>query len=154
MNAMSRRRAIETAVVLLAAFAAIAPIPEVVVERWFSTGFYPRLQHVLTPVANLVPFAWFDVILLTVITLVVVALVRGVRQARQARRLSPLLATGWTLVVAGGVVYLLFLGCWGLNYRRVPMTERLEMAARPPGGDAVAMLATTAVERLNALHDA
>jgi len=154
MNLMSRRRAIETAVVLLAVLAALVPIPETLVERWFSTGFYPRLQRVLTPLANLVPFAWFDVILLVVITLATALVVRAIRQARRERRWSPILSGGWTLVVSAAVIYLAFLGCWGLNYRRVPMTTRLEMTARPPGREAVAMLAMTAVERVNALHDA
>jgi len=154
MKPMSRRRAIETALVVLAALAAVVPIPDAVVERWFSTGFYPRLQHVLTPLANLVPFAWFDVILLGAIAFVTFVLGRGVRTARRAGRWSPLLVSGWAIVVAAAAVYLAFLGCWGLNYRRVPMTDRLEMVAHPPDRDAVVMLAMTAVERLNALHDA
>ena len=68
MTLMSRRRAIETALVLLALIAAVAPIPKVLVERWFSVGVYPRVQHVMTPLANLVPFAWFDVLLVAVIS--------------------------------------------------------------------------------------
>ena len=151
---MSRRRAIETALVLLALGAAILPLSSALVERWYSTAVYPRLQHVLTPIANLVPFAWFDVILIVVITGALVVLVRGIRQAVQARRWSPLLAGLWQLALVASALYLLFLACWGLNYRRVPMTERVEILARAPVRDDVYQLGVTAVAQMNALHDA
>src|SRR3982751_1672837 len=105
------RRASETALVLLALGAALVPVPPAIVERWFSTGVYPRIQQIVTPVANLVPFAWFDVILLTV-----TALVRAGRQARRERRWSPLFHGLRMLVVAAAGIYLVFLACWGLNY--------------------------------------
>ena len=153
MTLMSRRRAIETALVLLALIAAVAPIPKVLVERWFSVGVYPRVQHVMTPLANLVPFAWFDVLLVAVIVLVGRVVVRAVRQARRDRQWSPILSSAWTIVVTAAGIYLLFLGCWGLNYRRVPMAERLEMVSGAPNREAVGQLGMTAVERLNALYD-
>src|SRR5690348_10396856 len=127
MTLMSRRRAIETALVLLALIVGVMPIPELFVERWFSVGVYPRLQHVMTPLTNLVPFAWFDVLLLAIVAFVVRVLWRGVRQARRDRQWSPILSSAWTIAVTAAGIYLLFLGCWGLNYRRLPMAERLEM---------------------------
>lgn len=151
---MSRRRAIETALLLLALIAAVAPIPEFLVERWFSIGVYPRLQHVMTPFANLVPFAWFDVLLLIVVIFIVRVLARAVRQARRHRRWLPILSSAWTIAVTAAGIYVLFLGCWGLNYRRVPMSERLEMVSGAPDPEAVGQLGATAVERLNALYDA
>src|SRR3954464_1870016 len=148
------RRATETALVLLALGAALLPIPPAIVERWFSTSLYPRIQQIVTPVANLVPFAWFDVILLTVVALTVTAMVRAWRRARRERRWSPLFQGLRTLVVAAAGIYLVFLACWGLNYRRVPMTERLEMSAARPDRHDVNELGMTAVMQLNALHDA
>jgi hypothetical protein len=56
--------------------------------------------------------------------------------------------------VTAAVLYLLFLGCWGLNYRRVPMTERIEISRNAPQQDAVARLSMTAIERMNALYGA
>jgi hypothetical protein len=150
---MSRRRAIETAFVLFAFGAALVPLPATFVERWFSTGIYPRVQRVLTPLGNLVPFAWFDVILITLVAVTTTALVRTARQAHRERRWRPLAERGWQLVVAASVLYLLFLACWGLNYRRVPMSDRLELLSRAPGREDVAQLGMTAVAQLNALHD-
>jgi len=153
MTAMSRRRAIESALVLLALAAALVPVPATVVERWFSTGIYPRIQHVLTPMANLVPFAWFDVILITIVAVTATALVRTGQQLRRQRNWRLLGARAWQLVVAASVLYVLFLACWGLNYRRVRMSDRLEMLGTSPGREDVLQLGMTAVGQLNALHD-
>jgi uncharacterized protein DUF3810 len=154
MKAMRRRRVLQTAVVLLAAGAALLPFPAVLVERWYSTGFYPRLQRVLTPLANLVPFAWFDVILLTVVGTALTMVVRAGMRARRERRWLPVLHCGRTLVVVASVLYLVFLGCWGLNYRRVPMLARIETVQQGPRPDDLQQLGGTAVARLNALYDA
>ncbi len=152
MTAMQRRRAIESGVVVLALVAALIPIPSAFVERWFSAGLYPRLQRIVTPFTNLLPFAWFDVILVAVIGATITLLVKAGRQARRERRWRPLLDRLWTLVVAAAGGYLLFLALWGMNYRRLPMTQRLQMKASAPTRDEVTQLGLMAVARLNALH--
>jgi hypothetical protein len=149
---MHRRRAIESGLVVLAAGAALAPLPPRAVERWFSVGLYPYLQRVVTPVTNLTPFAWFDLILVLVVGGTLALVIGAVRQARHVRSWRPLLERFWTLTVVSASVYLMFLAVWGLNYRRVPMTQRLEMNVTAPTGDAVKQLGLTSVERLNALY--
>jgi hypothetical protein len=152
MGAMPRRRVIESGVVGLAIVAALMPMPSAAVERWFSAGLYPRLQRVVTPFTNLLPFAWFDVILVVVIGAALTLLVKAGRQARRERKWRLLLDRLWTLVVVGAGGYLLFLTLWGMNYRRLPMTQRLEMTASVPAREDVTQLGLTAVTRLNALH--
>jgi hypothetical protein len=49
-------------------------------------------------------------------------------------------------------LYLWFALLWGLNYRRVPLLERLELSAGVPSNEAVTALGHRAVEALNALH--
>src|SRR5215216_2608481 len=39
---------------------ALLPLDPIVIERWYSTGVYARVQRVLTPLSNLVPFAWLN----------------------------------------------------------------------------------------------
>ena len=152
MKPMRRRRVIESGLIVLAAGAALIPVPAVVVERWFSAGLYPRVQQVVTPFTNLTPFAWFDVILLLVIAVTVTLLFTGGRDARRERRWLPLLDRLWILVVAAASGYLLFLTLWGMNYRRIPMTQRLEMKGAAPTYEDVRGLGMTAVQRLNDLH--
>src|SRR6187401_1821723 len=110
---MQRRRAIESILVALALLAALMPIPAPLIERWFSAGLYPHLQRVVTPVTNLAPFAWFDVILIAVIGGAMALLISGGRQSRRERSWRPLINRVWTLMVASACCYLLFLTMWG-----------------------------------------
>src|SRR5215216_1064935 len=111
-----RRRAFESGVVVLAIVAALIPIPSSFVERWFAAGFYPRLQRILTPFTNLLPFAWFDIILVVVVGVTITLLVKAGRQARHERKWRPVLNRVWRLVVAAAGGYVLFLTVWGMNY--------------------------------------
>ena len=108
--------------VVVAILAAVAPLPASVVERWYSRGFYARLQPVATSVSSVVPFALLD---LAVAVLLVGA---GIALATRARRdgwRRALRTTAWSAVVLAAVVYLWFLLFWGLNYRRVPLEQKL-----------------------------
>lgn len=131
---------------------AVVPMTPAAVERWYSTGFYPGLQRMLTPASNLVPFAWLDLLSLGAVAVVVLALVRAVRASRRSRRLVPLLSVLPRLATAGALGYLVFLAVWGLNYRRVPMLDRLVLDRAAPGPVEVLALGRTAVDELNALH--
>lgn len=147
------KHAIQAAVVLLAVLAAVAPVSPEAVERWFSTGIYPPIQQTLTPLANRLPFAWLDLLVIGGLIALVVFIVRTVRISRRARRFAPVLSAFGTLATTGAIVYLLFLIVWGFNYRRLPMNERLSVEPGPPAADAVLTLGFEAAAQLNALHD-
>jgi hypothetical protein len=149
-----RFRAFEVALVLIATAAAIAPLPPRLVEAAFSTRLYPSIQHVVTPVTNLLPIAVFDLLLVAAVAVVVVQIVRGIRRARRERRVTPIFATLWHLVAGAAVVYLVFLLVWGLNYRRLSMQDRLVLASPAPDKTAVMNLGRESVRRLNALYEA
>ena len=143
----------QATIVAAALVAGIAPLSAATVERWFSTSLYPSLQRAITPVTNAAPFALFDLLTVAAALALIVAVVRGIRRARRDRSLRPLAMTLRQLAVAGAAAYLVFLVFWGLNYRRVPMSERLLLEHAAPSTDAVVTLGFEAVERLNALHD-
>lgn len=151
---LNRRAAIEIVVAGLALAAAVAPAAPVVTERWFSTGLYPRVQHVVTPLSNRVPFALFDLLTAVAIAALGIVLVGAVRAGWRAHRLAPVLHVLRRLAVGAAVVYLAFLLLWGFNYRRVPMTERLRIDPGAATAGEVLRLGLDAVERLNALHGA
>jgi hypothetical protein len=79
-------------------------------------------------------------------------LTRTVRRARAARTVAPVFATLGHLAASGAAVYLAFLGLWGLNYRRIPMRDRLEVSPGAPTSEAVMTLGTESAQRLNALY--
>ena len=148
------RTTIKVGTVIAALICAVAPVSPSFIERWYSTGMYPRIQHVLTPISNLIPFALFDVLTIGAVVLVIGSIVRAVRHARQTRRLSILLATLGNIVCGAAVAYLVFLFVWGFNYRRMSMGERLVLDSGRPTADAVRELGQQAVQELNALYEA
>jgi hypothetical protein len=143
---------VKAGAVLAAVICALVPVSPSFIERWYSTGLYPRIQHVVTPVSNVIPFALFDLLTVGAVVVVLGSIVRAIRNARQARRFSILLATLGNIVCGAAVAYLVFLLLWGFNYRRLPMSERLVMADTSPTADSVRALGEQAVRELNALH--
>jgi hypothetical protein len=139
-------------VVALAVMCAALPVDATRVERWFSTGLYPRVQHVVTTFSNLVPFALFDVLLVIGLCALVTTVVVAARRARASGEWRPLFVASRTLVVSTAVLYLAFLFLWGFNYRRVPMVDRLAVQAGTPSRDDVLQLGLQAAARLNSLH--
>jgi hypothetical protein len=154
MTAFSRRGRLEAVVVAVAALAAAVPIPPALVERWYSTRVYPVVQHALTPLSNLLPFAWLDILIVAGVATLVLALMRSGRAAWRARRPALFLASVGHVVASAAALYLAFLLLWGLNYRRIPMEQRLVLDREAPATDAVVKLGLDAVEQLNALHGA
>jgi hypothetical protein len=144
----------QAAVVVLALLAALVPFSPDAIERWFSTGLYPVVQHGLTPLANALPFAWLDVLVLAACIAVLVILVKAISGARRSRRVAPVLRAIVLLATTAAAVYLVFLLLWGFNYRRVPMTTRLLVQPGPPPADTVLALGLEAAMQMNALHDA
>ena len=148
------RTALPVSIVLLAIVLGVAPAAPEATEEWFSTGLYPRVQQLLTPLTNAVPFALFDLLTGVAAVALVGVLVGGARQAWRMRRAAPMLRALARVAVGAALVYLMFLLLWGFNYRRVPMTERLLVEPGAPLPEAVVQLGLDAAARLNALHEA
>ena len=141
-----RRRIAWTALFVIAAAAAVLPLPEAAVERFYSRGIFPPLQHALTTISNLAPFALFDVMWMGGVALAVVLIRRQV------------IAHGWligaarslrALGCAAVVIYLAFLATWGLNYRRMPMFEKVVFHPERVTQEGSARLGEWAVNELN-----
>jgi hypothetical protein len=141
------------ALVLVAIAAAFVPMPAAAIERFYSAGLYLTLQPYLTTASNPVPFALFDVLIVTVggawLGSTVVDFART-RRGSSMRRVARIVAR--TLVWAAAL-YLLFLTIWGLNYRRVPLARKLQFDARAVSPEAARALALTTTAELNRLHD-
>ena len=139
-------------VILTALLAALAPTPPQQVERWFAGGVYIPLQRTVTAASNLLPIPWID----PLIALTLVALVLLWRRAWRGTgtRLGRLGRGAVTTLAVVSAAYLAFLALWGLNYRRVPLEQRLVIERPVPATTDVEHLGLEAVSRLNALHAA
>ncbi|HVG18787.1 MAG TPA: hypothetical protein VNI02_07010, partial [Blastocatellia bacterium] len=59
---LTTRSVIKVSIIIVALALALVPFPAALIERFYSNGLYPNLQSMLTPAANLVPFAMVDVL--------------------------------------------------------------------------------------------
>ena len=132
------------AIVIAALAAAFLPLPAQLIERWYSRAWYSRFQSVVTPAANLVPLALFDI---AVAVAVVAALIYLWRQ--RPLRVASILGS---LMVVAAALYLVFLFTWGLNYRRVRMEEKVAFDSSRISRVAAVRLANEAVTRINATY--
>jgi uncharacterized protein DUF3810 len=150
---MSRLAWWRLGLVALAALAALLPAPPELVDRFYSTAAYATLQRAMTALSNRAPFALLDVLLVIVILAWLALAVRDLmRRPVSALRTAARIVVR-TLVWSAGF-YIIFLLAWGLNYRRTPLIQKLPFDARAVTADAAQSLAFTAVQQLNALHDA
>ena len=150
--ASGRGHLLELMLIVVAAALAIVPARPSWIESWYSTALYPRLQRVLTPLSNQVPFAILDPL---VIVVSVAALIVLVRIARAGWRREFSVAGRWLLHLATGAaaIYVLFLLLWGFNYRRIQMSNRLVLDRPAPTETEVLQLGLTASGELNRLYE-
>ena len=141
-----------TLIIFVAGLMAVVPMPSAWVERFYSRQSYLVIQNLVTPLSSLAPFAVFDLLLVvTAVALLgwwVAALVRAGRGRRW--RAAAGMAFKTMSVLAG--IYVVFLLGWGFNYRREPLTAKLDYDEHRVNPDALADLTVESVERLNALY--
>ena len=114
--------ALITAVVLL-----VLPLPDWIVERFYSRGLFPYVQGFTTSLSNLVPLAVLDLLIFGGLILVVI---RCVRIVRSGGIISGLWEGVRRVIRVAGIVTILFVCLWGFNYKRIP----LDTALRQPAG--------------------
>jgi hypothetical protein len=100
----------------------------------------------------LVPFALFDVLTVLAVVVLIFLVAFAIARARAERRLHPIGTLLLSLVTTAAVVYLVFLALWGLNYRRIPMADRLVLAPQAPSTEQVVTLGFEAVRHMNTLY--
>jgi hypothetical protein len=141
-------RAVETAAVaVIALVCVIAPFPAETVERVYSTDWYLRIQSVLTTASNTIPIAWLDI---AVACLVVVGIELAISRTRALGPKRAFTRNLTTAVAAAAWLYLLFLALWGLNYRRVPLEEKLDYDRSRLTREAAIEFTNSAVAEVNA----
>lgn len=147
---MTRGTLARVAAVVVAGCAALMPIPPALIERWYSLRVFPPVQAAVTSASNRVPVALLDVAVLLVVVWVCFRLVRRVRAegARATFRRLPM-----NVAASAAVVYLLFLGMWGLNYRRLPLESKLVFDRSRVTHESLERLGRDATVQVNALFE-
>jgi hypothetical protein len=146
-----RRPAVLTFVLMGLALAALVwPPQSAAIERFYSGLVYPAVQRAMTTFSNVVPFAFFDVLIVG-FPLAWLALF-AYDVARADRKVAAL--GEWLLrtLAAVSLLYLVFLAMWGLNYRRLPLERKLPYDGGRVTPIAARGAAEAAVSSLNALY--
>jgi hypothetical protein len=128
-----------------------APLPADLVEQQYASRFYLSWERLVAPLANAVPISLFDALCVIVAGGLLLRVWRLARRAEGGRWRAMLRAVVEVAGVAALIATWFVLG-WGLNYRRVPLRERLDHdQARVTQAAAIAMT-RTAVSEMNRLH--
>ncbi len=135
--------------ILAALVVAVVPLPSRLVEAWYSRGIYPVLQASITPLSNLVPVALLDLTGLVLVAALGFGFWRRVRAAGIVRALTSGVVTLLTLTA---VVFLLFVVLWGLNYRRLPLDQKIVYDRSRVTREAALRLGDFALREVNGLH--
>lgn len=137
-----------------AAFASLTPTPAAWVERLYSTGTYLLGQQVVTRLSSLASFALLDLFAAVLAIALAVWWWRSIRRAPPGWRACGMAAlhTAFRTLGLAAAIYLIFLTMWGLNYRREPLTAKLDYEPTRITPVALASLSSEGVSRLNRLH--
>lgn len=110
---------------VLALVFALAPLPDWIVEQFYSRGVFPTLQIWITTVTNLVPVAILDLMILGALSAVVLRM----GSLWVAVRKRGIFSAAWEalrrVIRVASVVTILFMWFWGFNYRRIPLETAL-----------------------------
>ena len=141
-------------IIALAAIGAVAPTPAAWIEQTYSRQWYLAWQNVVTRVSSVVGFSLLDLLAMIVFAGLAVCWWRELRGSGPGpwRRAAAAMRMAFRTVALAAALYLVFLAMWGLNYRREPLTAKLDYDAARISPDALASLAAESVDRLNALH--
>jgi hypothetical protein len=143
------RRVLCIAIVGAAIALALAPVPPAFIERWYSRGLYAGLQPAITTASSWSPIALLDAAIALWLTALIVTVVR--RWGRH-RFLVAMRDVAVLLVVSAAACYLWFALVWGLNYRRVPLEQKIDYDAARITPERAMAFGRDTVARVNALQ--
>jgi hypothetical protein len=140
------------AAIAAALAAALVPIPSSWIEAAYSQGVYLAVQRHVTRWTNAVPLAVTDLLMVAALILLALWARRAWRSRRRTGAWTALARTLGDAATLAAAVYLVFLGMWGLNYRRDPLAARLDFDRTRVTPEAVGSLGRVVTARLNELH--
>ncbi len=141
------------AIVAFAVVMAAIPLPRAFVETVYSRSAYPIVRQLVTGLSSVTSLVLFDLLLIGVSVALLGWWAIGLIRASRGGRLRALASLAGHTVVFAAALYLMFLGIWGLNYRRESLGAQLGYAESRVTGPVLETLTVTAIEHLNQLYD-
>lgn len=139
-------------ILTLALVVAVGPTSEACVERTYSRGLYPIIQQVFTSLSNQVPVALFDFLVIGFVVALIAKCIVIFRRSSMVRRPVVVLVLIREVAVVVALVYIVFMLCWGFNYRRESLESKLDFDTSRITPASLETLARESIVRLNRLH--
>ncbi len=117
-------------------------------EQHYSEGIYLPIRRAISALTSLVPFSIAEFLLyFLVLGVSALLLVRLIQLVLCKIKLSRLISTLASILLAGGIVLNLFYATWGFNYFREPLAQRMELTIETRSVDELeAFVLKTAIE--------
>lgn len=123
------------------------------VEKYYSTGIYPRIAAVQRAAFGWIPFSFGDLLYGLIIIWLIIQAVRLVKRIRNGRADKPYFRqVAFRFIGYALGVYIVFNALWGLNYNRIGIARQLELAAGGYSKDELTSLTEQLALKLNALQ--
>ena len=146
---LTHRAAIKIVLIAVALVLFLLPLPASFVERAYTNGFYSFLQPLLTPFANLLPFAIADVLLVAAVVGLPAWWIVRIKRAGRGRRWRAATRMAFNTLALVAAVFIAFQLLWGFNYERAPLGAKLDFDAARVSAQAAADLRRNVIEQLN-----
>ena len=141
---------VKLAIIAVALALSFIPLPARFVERFYANGIYSWLQPVVTPVVNVLPFAFADALLVGLAVGLPIWWIVRIRRAGRGRRWRAAGVLTFNTATLAAALFITFQVLWGFNYERPPLTAKLDFDAQRVSPATLGELRHTVVDRLNA----
>lgn len=124
-------------------------------ESVYSRAIFPAVNQGLSTFTGLFPFSLAEILLYLLLLALAVFAVLTVVQAVRAKKKwwKPVCSRLLVLLSAVSVVYALFVGLWGFNYARIPLSDTLALDASPATVDELSATCKALIGQANALRE-
>ncbi|MFL6213725.1 MAG: DUF3810 family protein [Blastocatellia bacterium] len=146
---LTHRVAMKIILIIIALVLFLLPLPAGFVERVYTNGFYSFLQSALTPVANLVPFAIVDVLIVAAAIGLPAWWIVRIKRAGRGHRWRAVKRMAFSTLALIAAAFITFQLLWGFNYERAPLRAKLDFDAARVSAQAAADLRRNIIEQLN-----
>ncbi len=116
------------------------------IELYYAHGMYPYIAQFWRTLTGWIPFSVGDLFLFTLIGLFIRTLFRLIKKKITLQKTATLLLS-WL-----SVLLFFFYFNWGLNYFRLPLSEKLNFTIEEYSNDQLETVATYLIKRTNALQ--
>jgi hypothetical protein len=118
-------------------FSLVPPVSPHFVESQYADKLFPKISFIFGYVADSIPLAWFDIILIVAFA----GFLQGIRRRK------------WLEMAAAiALAYLIFFWSWGINYHRESLQSRLVLNSDAMTNPAIERFTLRAAAELNALY--